>query len=270
LNSCSFSILSFNHPDLTAKAVRSVLPFNAPVVLIHNGTDNKHYMRLKTQFPEINHVRIEANIGFSGGANVALSEGLKLAPHTFFITNDCELRSFPASFFEVGIIVPKIMIRHTNKVHSIGGIFNPDSMELHHCHNVEDFSKGRARKMSYVPGTAFIIDRKTFADIGKFDVTLGTYWEDVDWSVRAQRLGVQLHVAENVVLSHGVGKTCHKDSQYTIFLFHRNARRVGWRYSRNKFYFAFSYMRFIGSRWLRLLTQRRWSDISLLARACFN
>ena len=83
----------------------------------------------------------------------------------------------------------------------------------------------------YIPGTAFLIDKKTFSLSCGFDTALGTYWEDVDFSIRLQKLGLNVDYLPDLVINHKVGKTCHKDSHYTTFLFHRNRLVISWKHT---------------------------------------
>ena len=52
-----------------------------------------------------------------------------------------------------------------------------------------------------------------------FDESLGTYWEDVDFSCRARRAGFRLQVQENWRVQHKIRKTCGNDPHYTLLAF---------------------------------------------------
>ena len=57
-------ILSYNHPDLTAKTVNSVINNGFPksqIILIHNGSEQKNVTFLKAAFTEIEHIFTETN-----------------------------------------------------------------------------------------------------------------------------------------------------------------------------------------------------------------
>lgn len=261
------SILSYNHPDLTEKSVRSALASGLHVLLVHNGSKEENVIRLQSQFPNVRHIVLSKNLGFSGGANVALINAFKDFEFCLFVTNDCTIRNLDLSSVTTGIGVPKIFVRSTDRVHSLGGRFWPDFAKLEHCTSAEDFVNPPPGAQQYIPATAFLIDRNSFSKVGLFDEELGTYWEDVDWSVRAQRAGVCFRLCPEIQISHGIGKTCHRDSTYTIYYFHRNAKRVSWKYSRNRRKLILSLTSRYFSRGVNLIVSRRWSDLGLLIRA---
>jgi GT2 family glycosyltransferase len=79
--------------------------------------------------------------------------------------------------------------------------------------------------LPYVPGTAFLIDHSSYQSLLQptfFDESYHTYWEDVDLSLKALSSGIKLSALPTWKLSHGIGKTCHKDRFYTSELFPRN------------------------------------------------
>lgn len=227
------AILSFNHPEITAKCIRSVLPFSnvENIHLLHNGSLSQHVDSLKTQFPEIHHHILKDNRGFTGGTNEILKLVFKFSDWVFFITNDCELLTPMTVPVVPGLFAPKIWRRKTGQIDSLGGVFTPLRKKLIHSQlsNRKPFVWPRLQYF-YVPGTAFIMHKSVFEKVGPFDESLHTYWEDVDYSVRAHRTGVLIDVLPNIEIRHAVGKTCHKDKFYTNHLFKRNREIVSRRY----------------------------------------
>jgi GT2 family glycosyltransferase len=184
---------------------------------------------------------IEQNKGFSGGANFALSAAFDMfgTNWVYFVTNDCELKTEPHEPQKPGLYAPLIHRRETQKIDSIGGVFNPFSGRLRHIYQIQEAFRflrinstpSTFREYFYVPGTAFYIDQNTFKQLGGFDESLHTYWEDVDLSVRAHKMGIHVAIAPDTLLTHKVGKTCHKDPFYTNTLFHRNRSIVSRRHT---------------------------------------
>jgi len=227
-----FQVLSFDHPELTARAVRSVLHhcLDCPVTLIHNGSRPENIQRLEQEFPAIIHEVLPENRGFSGGANHALKN--QQAKWLMFLTNDCSLESVGQTPTKPGLFAPLIFRRQTQNVDSIGGLFCPQSLQLEHLKAVGAGSQESQPSTTffYVPGTAFLIHRDLPKNGLLFDEGLGTYWEDVDYSVRAAQQGCAVGTAQEFVVRHGVGKTCHGKSLYTNYMFQRNRYRVCRRY----------------------------------------
>ncbi len=224
-------LLSFNHPEITKRALLSALKFNLPIILVHNGSMLKHVENIKSSVldSKIIHLVFEHNTGFSGGANRGLHYAFNIAEFDWalFITNDIELINFPEFDLVPGLYAPLIYFRKTDKIDSIGGFFDPKFGKLSHnkSKNID-----LARKFFYIPGTSFLIHRSIFLNVGGFDETLHTYWEDVDFSVRAYLKNQKLGIATEIQLLHRVGKTCHDNPMYTTYFYQRNRKKISLRY----------------------------------------
>lgn len=275
-------LLSYNLPDLTAKAVRKVLEKieARDLILVHNGSSEKNFLKLQSLFPKIQHHRLMTNRHFSGGANSGLhfafdqlsndpSDQLSIDPSdqsawVLFLTNDCEILEVGEPPTTAGLYAPLIFARSENKIDSIGGGLDPQKMVLSHFKNCEDFQKA---KYKYVPGTAFWIHRDVFEKTNGFDETYQTYWEDVDLSLRCQQLQIPVAAAVSTRVLHQIGKTCHKDVHYTTYLFQRNRRRLARKFFSshyaNRFYLAADAIKY-SYRYLRL---RDWRRLKLLKQA---
>src|SRR5438874_338596 len=92
-------ILSFNHPELTTRCVTSVLEHfgsSEPVYLVHNGSEKASLEILRQHFPQVHHIELSENRGFSGGANRGLGAAFRDGAQTvIFLTNDTTLEKIP-------------------------------------------------------------------------------------------------------------------------------------------------------------------------------
>jgi GT2 family glycosyltransferase len=268
-------VLSYNHPELTARTLQSVLKVTSShlITLVHNGSEAPHVQKLRTQFPQVEHLVFKSNRGYSGGANRGLAHVFQKKLWALFLTNDCELQTLPVSLPEQpGLFAPKIEIRKTGRTDSLGGLFHIQSARLEHCKVESEFTLRRKDVLPYAPGTAYLIHRYVFLDSGGFDERLGTYWEDVDFSVRVQQRGWPLSLISEIKIHHGIGKTCHKHREYTLYLYQRNRKTVGLRYVPS-YRRPLLQVQLVGS-WLRiasrLIRQRRTRDLRLLWKAALH
>ncbi|MDZ4676614.1 MAG: glycosyltransferase family 2 protein [Oligoflexia bacterium] len=231
-------ILSFNHIELTKRCVNSVLGHftTRPIYLVHNGSQTEIVNELKAEFPQVEHLVLEVNQGFSGGANHGLRTAFSSnVERVLFVTNDTTLEKlsfdeWPGYVSDSYIMAPRIERRKTGTIDSLGAKVDFFKGKLIH-HNLENQADVNDPGF-YVPGTAFLISKKAWDKIGEFDASLGTYWDDVDYSLRARAQGVSLDLLPSIVLNHGIGKTCHGNPLYTLYHFHRNRRRVTWRHAK--------------------------------------
>ncbi len=225
VNPFAIIILSYNHPDLTSRCIDSVLKLisNQTVFLLHNGSLKKHSDQLLKNYPQITHLFLETNKGYTGGANFALTEAFKKYNTVLFLTNDTEIlqlpQNIPTEFSSV-----KSYKRQTEQIDSIGGLIDIKKGKLLHRKNKTDIFESQ-QFIPYIPGTAFWLTKSIFESLCGFDETFHTYWDDVDLSYRAILKNIKLSHSDDTVIKHKIGKTCHKDSFYTYYLYQRNRKK---------------------------------------------
>jgi GT2 family glycosyltransferase len=240
-NSIACVVLSYNKPEITKRCLASCLNFfaEASIFLIHNGTLQKHESSLRHEFTNINHLKIPQNLGYSGGAQFGIQS--IFVEHNFqmcfFITNDCELLSFPQlnpetmamTFFAGGCLLRKDLA-----VECTFGAVNLANGRLRHLKILQETIRPEEK---YIPGHFFLIARETWFKLGGFDTTLHTYWEDVDLSLRAIAQQISLTHLPDLRVQHSGGKTTRGNPFYSLFLFQRNRKRITKRHTDNQFLF---------------------------------
>lgn len=248
-------VLSYNHPDLTEQAIESVLQLNFPeqqIYLVHNGSEEKNQLRLKKKFQYIQHILIAQNNGFTQGANQGLKTAFKYHSKVFFMTNDTTLLKIPTVFPDaVHLTSPLIYKRKTDQIDSVIGALDLRWGQLLHLRSIIEISSLAKNKILYAPGTAFGLSKNCYDTLMGFDESFHTYWEDVDFSYRAQQHGYKIEHTEAFQLRHKIGKTCHKNRFYTLYLFQRNRRLFFKKHNLLNFYFWMRY----GSDLFKILTK---------------
>ena len=234
-------VLYYNKIRLTTGCIQSIADAGYPpqqVYCFDNGSKPEIYNQLTQAFPLCHHLRIEENLGFSGGFNRALewvfSSGLSSA---LFCTNDTLIEPGAAEECEstalrtgAGMAAPLVTyLSRTEVIDSTGAYFNAHSGTIHHYHEygLPDILDPRK---DYIPGTAVWIHRDAFKELGGTDESFHMYWEDVDMCFRAHQKGIPLARCYNARLKHGGGQTCRKKPLYTTFYFQRNRIRFCRRY----------------------------------------
>ncbi len=227
------ALLYYNKIRLTKTCLDSVLSAGVEPDRVHcldNGSDLAVYSELKQDYPEIHHIRLESNCGFSGGFNAALkyvftrefSSCLFLTNDTVFHADADQILANALKKESAGLAAPCIRYaKKPDQIDSFGAFFSADNASLGHYHETQlppilDFEK------DYIPGTALAMTAEAFDTLGGVDDTFHTYWEDVDMCFRAHRANIPLIRCSNARIDHGVGRTCHKKPFYTTWLFQRN------------------------------------------------
>lgn len=231
-------ILSYNHPQLTQKCLTQLLTL-APasqIYLIHNGSRSDCINQLKNANPQIQHLVREDNAGFSAGANFGIQTLFDRGiDWIFFHTNDTQsimLPNEPLDLLAPGLYAPILYKRQTQSIDSVGGFIHQPSQKPQHIKSHPAFASlyshyqiGIQNHIPYIPGTAFLIHKRCWQQIGTFDEAYHTYWEDIDWCYRALKQNIYFGTLPNWILQHGIGKTCHKKSFYTQELFPQNRQK---------------------------------------------
>jgi GT2 family glycosyltransferase len=225
-------ILSYNHPQITARCVSSALKHlpSEKIILAHNGSDIIHSETLKNQFHNIEHWEFYPNKGYSGGVNAALEMAFANTDWVFILTNDTEISSWSLQTEKLaeGLYSPVVWQKEKKGIDYVGGIFDSRSGKLIHLKESHAVSKPGC--FAYIPGTAFLISKKVFNSLGPLDESLHTYWEDVDFGARASKAGIQFGLLKDIEIIHYGRKTTRKNPYYSNYLFRRNKLRVSWRH----------------------------------------
>lgn len=207
--SCAFIIPSFNHPHHSSEAVLSLLGQGISpqdIYLVHDGTEKKHKQFLIQKFAQINHLARETNSGFTGAVNLGICEALKKNyPWFFILSNDACLLRYQSPPNQKGIAAVKIFRKNNSVIESMGGLVNLLSGRLIHLkkdnHHFPPYNK------FYVPGAAFFIARDVVEKIGMLDDHLFIYWEDVEYSLRAQKAQIATFYYDDCEVIHKGLKT---------------------------------------------------------------
>lgn len=266
-------ILSYNHPQLTARAVYSAISLNCPnIFLIHNGSETQHIENLQELFPNIKHLIINTNRGYSGGLNFGLNQAFLNYQWAIVLTNDSQLLNLPKIPDSAAIIAPKVYRRNTKQVDSIGGLFFPSQAKLWHCKTAEQFHQAAANTCKYIPGTAFLIHKEIFQGVGPLQEEFCIYWDDVEWSQRIKEKGFLLDIDETWEISHGLSKTSQNKPLYSLYYFQRNRKIVSWHYcpKKQRIALCFTLLRIWLKLGLRYLNQHNYQNLAYLRQVIFH
>jgi len=234
-------VLHYNKIRLTQRCLKSILDagYNPQhVYCFDNGSQPEVFLELQKNFSSCNHLRIDKNLGFSGGFNRALewifSTGVSSA---LFCTNDTiigpnavEACIKTAAKTRAELVAPLVtFLNKPDAIDSIGAFFDNETGSLFHYHDYglpEILNPDR----DYIPGTAVWIHRDAFRELGGTDESFFMFWEDVDLCFRAHKKGISLARCYQSLVKHGGGQSTRKKPLYTTFYFQRNRIRFCKRY----------------------------------------
>src|SRR5271156_5281237 len=117
MKSVSVITVNFNHNHVTEALLASISKLNTypiEIIVVDNGSTVNPVPQWKIQYPNIQFIRSEDNLGFSGGNNLGIKEAK--GDYLFFVNNDTEFTEHLVDRLvdtlndhpEAGMVSPKI------------------------------------------------------------------------------------------------------------------------------------------------------------------
>ena len=242
-------VVNYNQRLLTEACVAALLRSDYPrlaVVLVDNGSTDGSGDYLRGRFPSLQVLETRRNLGFAGGSNVGLK--YLLEGHVdliFLLNNDTEVAPDCASHLasaalehpDMAVFAPKIVYYDRPQVLWYAG----GNIRLHRPQGASHFGFGNPdagqfdvqRRVTFVSGCAMAVRRCALERIGLFDEGFFAYCEDLDWCVRAGRLGYRALYVPTARVCHRVSMTVlanPKGERLGAYLLARNRFMVQRRY----------------------------------------
>ncbi len=210
------------------------------IYVVDYSNDLQETQAINKEFPETVVIKKTGNLGFAGGNNVGIKQALNDGVDYILLLNNDTLVSsdFLQILFEymeknpmVGCISPKIYFAKGYEYHKdrykrtelgkviwyAGGLLDWQNMYGSH-RGVDEVDQGqydKTMKTDFASGCCMLVKKEVFEKIGFLNEKLFLYWEDSDFSVRAEKAG--WHVVYNPkpyiwhknAGSSGVGSSLH-------------------------------------------------------------
>jgi GT2 family glycosyltransferase len=207
----------------------------AKIILVDNGSTDGSIEMLQKDFPQIEVIRNQTNMGFS----IANNQGIKIAvtngaKQVLLLNNDIEitdkhwletLNVVLTSDDKIGVVGCKLLyadgrIQHTGGVIALQGAYHRGERDL------DRGQFDRVESVDYVTGAVLLIKTKVIREIGFLDEGFSPiYCEDSDWCVRAKLQGYKVVYSPKPCLIHHCGVDTAKMGSKKAFIFRRSAIR---------------------------------------------
>lgn len=237
LPSVTVIVLNYNGRQHLEGCLPSLLQLDYPadclgLLVMDNGSTDGSVDFVEQQYPQVQMVRSDRNLGFAAGNNLA-------ARHTdsryvIFLNNDMRVDShFVQGLVDAAQSNPEVVCAGAKILNWDGSKFDFAGAAPHFAgfaYQVgydKPFSNdvfNEMRPMLFACGGAMIIDRQVFLDVGGFDEDYFIYFEDVDLGWRLWILGHQVVFAPDAVVFHHHHGTMRSFSDHRKrVLYKRNA-----------------------------------------------
>lgn len=208
-------VLNYNGQDCLLACLESLgrLEYsNYFVVVVDNASQDNSLALARARFPEHVYIGNSKNLGFAGGMNVGMravfSEGASWA---WLFNNDAiaepsTLSKLIATGIEesrIGLLSPSIFDVQTKQLWFGKGKIRFFRMRVEHILPSKGERERKTYPSEFLTGCALLVRRAVFEEVGDLDEHFFLYYEDADFSVRAQKAGFRVLVASEARVYHG-------------------------------------------------------------------
>lgn len=213
-------VLNWNGRDDTLACLASLVAQTVPVhvLVVDNGSTDDSVAAVRREHPGVEVIETGANLGYAGGNDVGLRHALAGPFRQVLVLNndtllelDCVERLAAALDACPGAaaVAPKSLAPgRPDRIHFAGGRVSRDGHAWHVGLGEPD---GPAFDVSgdteWISGCAIFASREALLRVGLFDERFFLLFEDLDWSLRARRLGYRLCYEPRARMRHAGSKS---------------------------------------------------------------
>lgn len=236
-------VLNYRGQDVLLPCLASLLPTLGPqdtCLVVDNGGEPALMDLVRQQLPTVRILSTGVNLGFARGMNVGLriahEEGFEAA---WLLNNDVRVEPGALAALKraqrdaVGRnIFSPVILNKDGQIWFAGGRINYWRMRVEHRRDAP--KEMTPFSTQFLTGCALFIPRETWETIGFLDERYFLYYEDAEYSVRAQVHGGKLWVVPEARVKHAEVSEAHPEKVYWLVrsgveFFSRHT--VGWRRS---------------------------------------
>lgn len=215
--SVNIFVLNWNGRDLTIdclKSLEQVDYLTKKVIVIDNGSTDDSVSAIQTEFPHVQIIELDQNLGYAGGNNAGFKQ-VPQSDYTIFLNNDTTVDpNFVTPLVQpleqnnnIMQTAPKIYYADDpNTIWFAGGKVNLFTGWIHHqgIRKKDDDQFNQISEIGYATGCCFCMRSKDFESLGMFDESFPMYGEDVDLSLRIRKDGGSISFVPDSMIWHKV------------------------------------------------------------------
>jgi len=199
LDACFKTLLAQDHPGLT-------------VCVVDNASTDGSPEWLQAHYPTARLLEAGGNLGWSGGNNVGIRHALQHGADWIWLLNDdielepnClrNMLEFAEKHPNVRLLSPVIhLTSDRNRVWYQGGKIDFARNVVSHCASLSEFRSIARPARRFISGCCLLVHRSVFEQAGLPDERFFMYYEDGDFSLRAEDAGFDMDVVADTRIYH--------------------------------------------------------------------
>jgi GT2 family glycosyltransferase len=200
-------------------------------IVVDNASSDDSLLRAEREYPWIEAVRLESNVGFASGNNI----GAALAPECPWIAClNPDAYADPdwlANLMQAAQAHPEftlfgsklILAMHPDLFDGTGDIYHVSGAAWRRDHGRELARGHHAAEEIFAPcAAASLYRRDAFDEAGGFDGDFFCYFEDVDLAFRMRLMGHRCYYVPSAIVHHVSSAIAGYQSRFTVYHGHRN------------------------------------------------
>ena len=231
----SIITINYNEAQVTKdmlESLRTLTYTNYEVIVVDNASPNESPESIKEQFPEVQLLKSQTNLGFAGGNNLGV-EASK-GDYLLFINNDTIV---PENFIEplvktleydesIGMVSPKIkfhwdasLIQYAGYTPMSHWTIRNNSIGYHQKDNGFYDTPGETES---IHGAAMMVPRVVMEKVGMMTEIYFLYYEEHDWAEMIKRAGYKIYYQPQSYILHKESLSTGKFSPLKTYYIARN------------------------------------------------
>ncbi|MBD3360095.1 MAG: glycosyltransferase [Candidatus Buchananbacteria bacterium] len=201
LHDCLSSLLSLDYPQELYK-----------IILVDNASSDNSVEFVKNNFPQVEIIVNQQNLGFAQGNNVAMAKALQRDFDYILLINQDTISQpdFLSKIIKVAeadekiaAVQPRLMLHpQTDKVNSLGNAIHYLGFGYSLGANQPLSGDLQSFEIAYASGAALLMKSEVLKQIGLFDPDFFMYHEDLDLGWRMRMAGYKIMVVPESVVYH--------------------------------------------------------------------
>jgi len=216
---------------------------NYKIIVVDNNSQDGSVFEIKKKHSKAIVIQNKTNLGFAGGNNIGIKYATEnKADYILLLNNDTtvektflnELVKVGDSDKNIGLVGSKIYYYdEPNRIWFAGGKVNwLRNSGMHIGLDIIDNGQfNKKKEVDYLTGCCLLIKREVIEKIGTLSEDYFLYYEDTDYSLRAQNAGFKCIYAPKSKIYHKISRSTKPGSPSYIYYHSRNglvmAKRTG-------------------------------------------
>jgi len=240
-SSVAIVVPNWNGMDSLATCLDSLLAqtFPARIIVVENGSTDGSLAFLEQNYPQVELVVNQTNLGFAGGVNAGIRKSIADGDDFVALFNNDAVADKDwlrhlvedlEAHAEAGIATCKLLDSQRTHVDSTGDIYTIWGLPYPRGRGEEVSDKYDALVEVFgASGGASLYRTRMLQEIGLFDEDFFAYYEDVDISFRAQLAGWKVRYVPTALAYHQIGATSSKIKGFTTYQTMKNYPWLLWK-----------------------------------------